>query len=466
MVENFSPEMIAIMNADNDTIAAIATPTGKGGVGIIRISGTKSKEIAKIILKKNLKIKVAHFGLFYDKNNEVIDQGLAILFAAPSSFTGEDVLELHAHGNPFILDKLLTAVLQLGARIAKPGEFSQRAFLNNKIDLAQAEAIADLISATSSRAAKAAINSLQGEFSVKIDALLELLIKLRMHIEAAIDFSEEEIDFFNDKKITESINEIKQEIVKVKNAAKQGVLLREGITIAIIGKPNAGKSSLLNCLSGRDSAIVTDMAGTTRDVIREYIGIDGIPLHIVDTAGLQKSSNIIEQEGIKRTWQEITKADEILLMVDSSLTKETDPNINLPDFFRELPSEKAITVIMNKIDLTNEKAKIVEHGNYSIIYMSVKAGIGIDLLKSHLKKIIGFQESTESIFIARRRHLHALTNAYNLINSAQQQLEEGKSIELIAEDLRLAHDSLAEITGKFTSEDLLDKIFASFCIGK
>jgi len=454
------------MSEVTDTIVAIATPPGKGGVGIIRISGPKSKEIAKNILKKTLKPKFAHFGLFYAEDGSVIDQGIAIFFVHPDSFTGEDVLELHAHGSPIILDKLIKRVLQLGARVANPGEFSQRAFINNKIDLAQAEAIADLIAASSELAVVSAVNSLQGEFSRQIDELVKELVQLRSFVEASIDFAEEEVNFLDNIDVAKRLAQTIQKIDQIKNTAKQGVLLREGIKVVIIGKPNAGKSSLLNCLSGRDTAIVTDIAGTTRDVLREHIHIDGMPLHIIDTAGLQQSANIIEQEGIKRTWQEIEKADEILLIVDSNLTRETKPELLLPDFFKRLQHKKAITVIKNKIDLTGEKSKIEKTPKYDVVYLSAKTKAGLDLLKKQLKAKVGFVGNEEGLFIARRRHLDALEKAKSLLNVVEQQIKENQGVELIAENLRLAQEELSKITGAFTTEDLLNEIFSSFCIGK
>lgn len=450
----------------NDTITAIATPSGRGGVGIVRVSGTNAQAIAKSILKKSLKPKEAYFGLFYAEDGSVIDQGVAIFFESPNSFTGEDVLELHAHGSPIILDVLLERIVQLGARIADPGEFSQRAFLNDKIDLIQAEAIADLISASSTQAVVSAVNSLQGEFSKKIDRLIELLIKLRSLIEASIDFTEEGIEILSNDKIIKQITEIIEQIEQVEKSAKQGVLLREGMNVVIVGKPNAGKSSLLNCLSGRDTAIVTDIAGTTRDVLREYIHIDGMPIHIVDTAGLQESKNIIEQEGIKRAWQEVEKADEILLIADDSLSKEASPAKLLPEFVEQLKHKSKLTIVKNKIDLTQEKPKIEQHGDYKIVYLSAKTHAGIDLLKKLLKDKVGFADNTEGLFIARRRHLSALAKAKGLLNIAKLQAEESKDVELIAENLRLAQNALAAITGAFTTDDLLDEIFSQFCIGK
>lgn len=453
-----------------DTIVAIATPSGKGGVGIVRVSGPKVEAITKVLLKQKLKPRIANFSLFYNVSGEVLDQGLAIYFQRPNSFTGEDVLELHAHGNPFLLDQILQTIVNLGARLARPGEFSERAFMNGKIDLAQAEATADLIAADSTKAVRSAIRSLQGEFSKKINLILELITKLRVYIEAAIDFSEEEIDYLDSTEINNSLQQIFAKIAKVKRAAEQGLILRDGCTIVIVGKPNAGKSSLLNILSGRDSAIITDIAGTTRDVLREYIQVDGMPIHAVDTAGLQQTDNVIEKEGIKRTWKEIEQADVILLIADESLTKEIDPEILLPDFCKELQHKQKVVVIKNKIDLSAIEPKLTEwqknHKKYKVIYLSAKTGAGVGLLKQHLKSIIGVCESCEGNFIARRRHIDALEKTEKSLIRAQQLLAKKAGIELIAEELRISQLALGEITGKFTSENLLDEIFSSFCIGK
>lgn len=441
-----------------DTIAAIATPPGRGGVGIIRVSGPLVKNISKIILGKIPQPRFADYLSFFDQNNETIDSGLALYFVAPNSFTGEDVLELQGHGGPVVMDLLLQRVLDLGARIAKPGEFSERAFLNDKVDLAQAEAIADLIEAGSEQAAKSAVKSLQGEFSRWIDQSVEALTHLRMYVEAAIDFPEEEIDFLSDGHVTSSLENILAEMDKIFASAQQGVLLRDGMRVVLIGQPNTGKSSLLNALAGRDSAIVTHIAGTTRDVLREEINIDGMPLHVIDTAGLRESDDVVEQEGIKRTWLEIEQADRALLLIDdkTGITSE-DEKIR-----QKLPTALAVTIVRNKIDLTKTSAYIKDNE----IALSAKLGQGVELLRDHLKKIMGYTGLTEGVFLARRRHLDALIRAKEFVLNGQTQLKESKAGELLAEDLRQAQQALGEITGFVSSDELLGLIFSSFCIGK
>lgn len=444
-----------------DTIAAIATPPGRGGVGIVRISGEHVIAIVKQILTNIPKPRVANFTNFLAANGEVIDSGLALYFPNPHSFTGEDVLELHAHGGPVVMDLLLQRVLQCGARLARPGEFSERAFLNDKIDLAQAEAIADLIDAASVQAALSASRSLQGEFSKYIHELVEQLIALRLYVEAAIDFPEEEIDFLSDGKVTVDLKILQEKLNTVLQTATQGVLLKEGITVVLAGKPNVGKSSLLNRLSGRNSAIVTNIAGTTRDVLREIIQIDGLPLHIIDTAGLRDSDNIIEKEGIRRTWFEVEKADVILFIADSRHKDQL-----LTEEYKELKKlNKPLLVVWNKIDLL-ESPFLIEKNNSEQIPISAKTGIGIDQLKKQLKKQVGFHDQGEHSFIARRRHVEALLRANNFVRQATLQFSQHCAGELLAEDLLQAQKALSEITGEFTSDDLLGKIFSSFCIGK
>ncbi len=447
------------------TIAAVATPPGKGGVAIIRVSGPLSLSIAKKILSKEIKPRYAHYLPFHDSNHQVIDQGIALYFNSPNSFTGEDVLELQGHGGPIIMDMLLEAVLENGAVLAKPGEFSERAFHNDKLDLAQAEAIADLIDSGSRQAAKSALRSMTGDFSIKVHELVEKVIYLRIYVEAAIDFPEEEIDFLNDDKVTKQTDEITNFLDKLLKNAEQGCLLREGMKVVIAGKPNAGKSSLLNALAGKDTAIVTDIEGTTRDILTEQINIDGLPLHIVDTAGLRDAKDQVEQIGIERAAKEIENADRILLVVDASdhkkinIEKEIkrfiDPNIELPP----------ITLIENKVDLINQPPRI-EEKDQPTIFLSASHGKGIDLLKQHLKSVVGFEASESGTFMARRRHLNALKKAENHIKEGFYQLKNFSAGELLAEELKLAQDCLNEITGEFTSDDLLGKIFTSFCIGK
>ena len=441
-----------------DTIAAIATPPGNGGVGIIRISGDAVVQIAAGLSKKSLKPRLASFTHFLDAEQRIIDSGLLIYFPGPSSFTGEDVLEVQAHGGRVVLDMLLRRVLELGARLAQPGEFSQRAFLNDKIDLAQAEAIADLINSGTEQAARSAQQSMQGVFSQQINQLIAQLIELRVYIEAAIDFVDEEIDFLSQGSVADKIIGLQQHVAEIKNTAAQGRLLRDGMTVVLAGKPNAGKSSLMNALAGYDAAIVADIAGTTRDVLRERIQIDGMPLHIIDTAGLRETENQVEQEGIRRAQHEMERADKVLLLLDSAGSDQENVN-------EYLPAGVAVTRVFNKIDISGKAPALVDSGDRVDIYLSVKTGEGMDLLKQHLKQSVGFGLGDESVFIARRRHIEALTMAERAIQDALAQLAVAAP-ELVAEELRQAQYALSEITGEFTSDDLLGEIFSSFCIGK
>ncbi|WP_263064154.1 tRNA uridine-5-carboxymethylaminomethyl(34) synthesis GTPase MnmE [Dickeya dadantii] len=450
-----------------DTIVAQATPPGRGGVGILRISGRQASAVAQAVLGKLPKPRYADYLPFHDANGSVLDQGIALWFPGPNSFTGEDVLELQGHGGPVILDLLLKRVLTLpDVRIARPGEFSERAFLNDKLDLAQAEAIADLIDASSEQAARSAVNSLQGVFSTRIHQLVEALTHLRIYVEAAIDFPDEEIDFLSDGKIEAMLNDVIGDLGAVRAEARQGSLLREGMKVVIAGRPNAGKSSLLNALAGRDAAIVTDIAGTTRDVLREHIHIDGMPLHIIDTAGLRDASDEVERIGIERAWQEIEQADRVLFMVDGTTTDAVEPAAIWPEFMARLPKTLPITVVRNKADVTGEPLGIEDVNTYSLIRLSARTGDGIDLLRDHLKQSMGFTSNTEGGFLARRRHLQALEQAAQHLQQGHEQLVGAYAGELLAEELRLAQQSLSEITGEFTSDDLLGRIFSSFCIGK
>lgn len=450
-----------------DTIAALATAPGRAGVGIIRISGPATKAVAKAILHKLPKPRYAEYLPFFDNKAKVLDQGIALLFPGPNSFTGEDVLELQGHGGPVLLDMLLKQVLaQPNVRIARPGEFSERAFLNDKLDLAQAEAIADLIDASSEQAARSAMQSLQGEFSRRIHKLVEKVIHLRMYVEAAIDFPDEEIDFLSDGKVAADLAEIIDYLTTVKKQATQGSILREGMKVVIAGRPNAGKSSLLNALAGREAAIVTDIAGTTRDVLREHIHIDGMPLHIIDTAGLREATDQVEQIGIERAWKEIAQADRVLFMVDGTTTNDTDPHAIWPDFIDRLPVNLGVTVIRNKADLTGEPMTPDLSAATPVYRLSAKTGDGIDALREHLKQCIGFDASTEGSFLARRRHLDALDRAAEHLSIGQEQLHSYIAGEILAEELRLTQQHLNEITGEFSSDDLLGRIFSSFCIGK
>ncbi|KAB7894717.1 tRNA uridine-5-carboxymethylaminomethyl(34) synthesis GTPase MnmE [Rouxiella sp. S1S-2] len=451
----------------SDTIVAQATPPGRGGVGIVRISGRAASLIAQEILGKLPKPRYADYLPFRDADGSTLDQGIALWFPGPHSFTGEDVLELQGHGGPVILDLLIKRIIALpDVRIARPGEFSERAFLNDKLDLAQAEAIADLIDASSEQAARSAVNSLQGAFSSRIHHLVEALTNLRIYVEAAIDFPDEEIDFLSDGKIEAQLNAVIGDLNAVRTEARQGSLLREGMKVVIAGRPNAGKSSLLNALAGREAAIVTDIAGTTRDVLREHIHIDGMPLHIIDTAGLRDASDEVERIGIERAWNEIEQADTVLFMVDGTTTNATEPAEIWPEFMARLPESLPIVVVRNKADVTGEAMGKTEVNGHSLIRLSARTGEGIDLLRDHLKESMGFNQNMEGGFLARRRHLQALEQAAQHLLQGKDQLLGAWAGELLAEELRLSQQSLSEITGEFSSDDLLGRIFSSFCIGK
>lgn len=450
-----------------ETIVAQATAPGRGGVGIIRVSGPKAADVALAVTGRTLKPRYAEYLPFKDANGLELDQGIALFFPNPNSFTGEDVLELQGHGGPVVMDMLIKRILTLpGIRPARPGEFSERAFLNDKLDLTQAEAIADLIDASSEEAAKSALQSLQGQFSKRINTLVESLIHLRIYVEAAIDFPEEEIDFLADGKVSADLQAIIDNLSAVRQEANQGAIMREGMKVVIAGRPNAGKSSLLNALSGKESAIVTDIAGTTRDVLREHIHIDGMPLHIIDTAGLREASDAVEKIGIERAWEEIKQADRVLFMVDGTTTDATDPKDIWPDFVDRLPDHMGMTVIRNKVDQTSEALGICHVSQPTLIRLSAKTGQGVDALRTHLKECMGFSGNQEGGFMARRRHLDALERAAEHLDIGQQQLEGYMAGEILAEELRIAQQHLNEITGEFSSDDLLGRIFSSFCIGK
>ncbi|HIM39925.1 MAG TPA: tRNA uridine-5-carboxymethylaminomethyl(34) synthesis GTPase MnmE [Methylophaga aminisulfidivorans] len=446
-----------------DTIVAVATAPGRGGVGVVRISGKKSAEIVTAICGKLPTPRYAKFTHFRDADNGVIDEGIALYFPGPASFTGEDVVELQGHGSPLVMDRLCQRAVELGARMARPGEFSERAFLNNKMDLAQAEAVADLIESSTEQAARSAMRSLQGDFSNRINDFLQELTHLRMYVEASIDFSDEEIDFLAEAQVDMQLQDLLKTLDGITGSAKQGRLLREGISVVLAGQPNAGKSSLHNQLAGHDAAIVTDVAGTTRDVLREQIHLGGLPLRISDTAGLHEATNdIVELEGIRRTQNELAQADHILLLIDDSqgLT-EQDRKI-----LAELPANKPLTIIRNKIDKSGHLTELTEEEGYPTLYLSAKSGNGLELLQQHLYQAVGFHPEEEGVFIARRRHLDALARARQSIVNGYDCLSGMGAGELLAEELRLAQQALGEITGTFTTEDLLDHIFSSFCIGK
>ncbi|HHV6293619.1 TPA: tRNA uridine-5-carboxymethylaminomethyl(34) synthesis GTPase MnmE [Haemophilus influenzae] len=450
-----------------ETIVAQATAPGRGGIGILRVSGPLATKVAQAILGKCPKPRMADYLPFKDADGTILDQGIALYFKSPNSFTGEDVLELQGHGGQVVLDLLLKRILQIdGIRLARPGEFSEQAFLNDKFDLAQAEAIADLIDATSEQAARSALKSLQGEFSKKVNELVDSVIYLRTYVEASIDFPDEEIDFLADGKIEANLRGIINQLEDVRAEAKQGSILREGMKVVIAGRPNAGKSSLLNALAGREAAIVTDIAGTTRDVLREHIHIDGMPLHIIDTAGLRDATDEVERIGISRAWTEIEQADRIILMLDSSDPESVDLSKVRSEFLAKLPSTLPVTIVRNKIDLNGEQASESEQGGYQMISLSAQTHDGVQLLREHLKQAMGFQAGMEGGFLARRRHLDALDKAAEHLQIGLVQLTEFHAGELLAEELRLVQSYLSEITGQFTSDDLLGNIFSSFCIGK
>jgi tRNA modification GTPase len=445
-----------------DTIAAVATPPGQGGIGIVRLSGPEVPAIAQQLLGSLPQPRRAELHDFRDGDGALIDTGIVLYFEAPGSFTGEHVLELQGHGGPVVMDLLLGRVLALGARTARPGEFSERAWMNDKLDLAQAEAIADLIDSGTARAARAAARSLQGAFSERIHGLLERLIELRMYIEAAIDFPEEEIDFLSDSRVASLLAGLCDESDRLQESAHQGQLLRDGMTLVIAGRPNAGKSSLLNALAGHDAAIVTEIPGTTRDVLHAHIQIDGMPLHILDTAGLHESSDPVEQQGMERARNALANADRVLLVIDDRLGFDAADTAIL----EALPHGVPHTLLYNKIDLTGRIPGISQAETVTEIALSATSGAGLDVLRTHLKHCVGYSEQAEGGFSARRRHLDALARARRHIDRGICQLREYRAGELLAEELRHAQQALGEITGEFTSEDLLDRIFSSFCIGK
>ena len=442
-----------------ETIAAIATAAGAGGIGIVRVSGPASRLIALGILGQCPTPRHAAYLDFNLEDGTLIDRGIAIFYSNPHSYTGEDVLELQAHGGTALMQILLARCIELGARQAEPGEFTRRAYLNDKLDLAQAEAVADVISAATVEAAKSAVRSLSGEFSKHINALLLKLTDLRMFVEACLDFPEEEIDFITQGRVAEKLATIMAELTAVFSKAKQGSLLREGIVVVLVGQPNVGKSSLMNQLAGEDVAIVTSVAGTTRDTIKNAIQINGVPLHIIDTAGLRETDDEVEKFGIERTWRATETANIALLLVDAAHgIGEQEKTI-----LARLPREIRKIWVHNKIDVGNTHPSCQEIDGATHIYLSAKTGDGLALLKNHLLALAGYQSNSEGIFMARARHLQALSQVDAHLNSAKRQMN---SAELLAEELRLAQDDLASITGEFTPDDLLGEIFSKFCIGK
>lgn len=455
--------MATLQSDDTDTIAALATPPGRGGIGIIRVSGPLAASIAQAVLGRMPLVRHAMRLPFLDDQGQVIDEGLALYFSSPHSFTGENVLELQGHGGPVVMDLLLKQVLSLGARPARPGEFSERAFLNDKMDLVQAEAVADLIDSASEQAARLAVRSLQGEFSQRVSLLVEKLTDLRMFVESAIDFPEEEIDFLADGQVHSQLEDIQQSLESTLHAAQQGNLLREGMTVVIAGRPNAGKSTMLNALAGRETAIVTEIPGTTRDIIREHIQIDGLPLHIIDTAGLRETEDAVEQEGVRRAWAEIKRADRILFLHDAT------QDFNAEEDTLRLQLSQAgppITLVFNKMDLVKHTPPSIDDANIMEIHLSAQTGEGLETLKTHLKESVGYMAGGEGQFMARRRHLDALMLAQQHLTQGAEQMRAYAAGEILAEELRLAQQALGEITGQVTADDLLGRIFSSFCVGK
>ena len=451
-----------MVNSATDTIAAIATPPGQGGVGIVRISGPDTPAIAVALLGRVPLPRRAELHSFREADDSLIDAGIALYFEAPASFTGEHVLELQGHGGPVVMDLLLQRVFSLGARPARPGEFSERAYLHNKLDLAQAEAIADLIESATAQAARAAVRSLQGDFSRQVEALIETLTRVRIYVEAAIDFPEEEIDFLADEMLQRMLFELRAAFGDILRRAQQGQLLRDGMTLVIAGRPNAGKSSLLNALVGNETAIVTAIPGTTRDVLREHIQIDGLPLHIIDTAGLHDSEDPVEQAGMQRARVMLAQADRVLLVIDD------EAGFTAADaaILAELPAGVPHTRVFNKVDVTGREPGLCSSTHQQAVALSAQTGAGMDGLRAHLKRCAGYSEQTEGGFSARRRHLDALERAHQLVLAGIQQLEQQRAGELLAEELRQAQQVLGEITGTVSSDDLLGRIFSSFCIGK
>lgn len=442
------------------TIVARATPAGRGGVGIVRISGPLVRSIATMMLGSCPAPRVATLHTFMDSAGEALDTGLALFFPAPHSYTGEDVLELQGHGGPVLIEMIIARAVELGAHIARPGEFSERAFLNDKLDLLQAEAVADLIDAGSRAAARAALRSLSGDFSAAVLGLNEQVTGLRMYVEAAIDFPEEEIDFLGTDELRRRLDSVAEEFTRIEATARQGRLLRDGIHVVLAGRPNSGKSSLLNRLAGYEAAIVTDQPGTTRDPIREHLEIDGLPVHIVDTAGLRDSADVVEREGVQRTRAQLAVADLALLIVDG-----TDA-ADIGELVAELPAGVPAIVVRNKIDLSGEAPGFTGNGRPALVHISALTGAGLPDLRQLIKKQAGFGETGEGTVIARQRHLDSIRRARAHFDAGREQLNSQRAGELLAEELRGAQLALAEITGEFTSNDLLGKIFGTFCIGK
>ncbi len=445
---------------ESDIIAAIATAPGRGGIGVVRVSGPRLEAFISALIGKPLSPRHATLTAFIDAQGSAIDEGIALYFPAPHSYTGQDVLELHGHGGPMVLQLLLKRCLELSARPAQPGEFTRRAYLNDKIDLAQAESVADLIDAATAEAARSALRSLQGAFSLRIEELLDALIELRTLVEAALDFPDEDVEFIKQADGAGRLAALQDRLQEVLSASQQGSLLREGMRVVLVGQPNVGKSSLLNRLAGEELAIVTDIPGTTRDAIRQSISIEGIPVHVIDTAGLRPSSDPVEKLGIARTWEAIEHADLVVLLVDATLGEAVADR----EIMGRLPATLPRLKVMNKIDLLSRPPALEHVRDAATVWLSAKTGDGVDLLRRALLEAVGWLGgSTEGLFMARERHLQALQLARTQLERATHQVD---NLELFAEELRLAQQALGTITGQFTSDDLLGEIFSRFCIGK
>ena len=443
------------MGQATDTIVAPASPPGTGGVGIVRVSGDKAEAIANVMLGAVPQPRYATFCTIRGAQGEALDSGIALYFPAPSSFTGESVLELHGHGSPVVLAMMVDAAISLGARHAEPGEFTQRAFLNDKLDLAQAEAVADLVASGTTQAARAALHTLSGAFSSAVDALAEQLVRLRVHVEAAIDFPEEEIDFLDDAELLARIEECQQAFDTLLTNASVGRVLRDGYRVVIVGKPNAGKSSLLNRLSGEEAAIVTEVAGTTRDILREQINIDGLAVELIDTAGLRDNPDRIEEEGIRRAREALKSADAVLWIQDANEAVTTSID-------EDIPESAELIIVRNKIDASGDASGYVD----GVLYVSAKTGDGLGALQACLRDAAGYRNLGEGAFTTRKRHVDALRRAAGHFATGRDALEKTRAGELLAEELRLAQETLGEITGAVSSDELLGRIFSEFCIGK
>ena len=449
-----------------DTIAAISTPPGRGGIGVVRVSGPRASDMARAVVSRLPEPRVATSARFLARDGEILDSGLALWFPAPRSYTGEDTLELQGHGGPVVLDRVAGRMFSLGARPARPGEFTERAFLNGKLDLAQAEAVADLIDAATHEAARLARRSLDGALSERIGAAVAELVEVRTFIEGTLDFPDEEVPDLPGDRLTERLGRVRAAVVAARGTAARGNLLREGFGVVIVGRPNVGKSSLLNRLVGRERAIVTEVPGTTRDTLQEPVQVDGLPLRVVDTAGLHRSEDPVERIGIERTWAAVDEADAVLAVVDDRRGLEDADR----DILDRIPDRLPRVVVHNKIDLTGapaeERKSGLEAGAGYRIHLSAKTGEGVDRLCERLKALAGYEPRAEGLFMARRRHLVALDEALAALDAATRGSAGGAGSELVAEDLRLAQRALGEITGEFTTDDLLGRIFATFCIGK